>query len=94
MDYGIPLSGGWQLDLHADYAWVDEQFTNTANTLTLDSYDKINARVTARSGDGKWRVAAYGTNLTNEEIVRNLEGQSTFYWFPPRQIGLEFGYRM
>ena len=94
LDYGIPLSDGWSLDLHADYAWVDEQFTNTANTLTLDDYDKINARVTARSGDGKWRVALYGTNLTNEEIVRNLEGQSTFYWFPPRQVGLEFGYRM
>ena len=94
VDYEIPLPNGWALSLHADQAWIDEQFTNTANSLTTDKYHKTNARITARSGDQKWRVALYGTNLTNEEIVRNLEGASTFYWHQPRQIGLEFGYRL
>ena len=94
LDYEIPLNNGWGLGFHVDQAWVAEQFTNTANDITIDSYSKTNARVTGRSGDGKWRLALYATNLTNEEIVRNLEGLASYYWFPPRQIGLEFGYRM
>ena len=94
LDYEIPLGNGWALGLHADQAWVAEQFTNTANDLTIDSYSKTNARITARSDDDKWRLALYATNLTNEEIVRNLEGSATYYWFQPRQIGFEVGYKM
>ena len=95
VDYrDIPLPSGWTLALHVDQAWVPEQFTNTTNTLTIPSYHKTNARITARSSDGKWRAAFYGTNVTNEEIIRNLAGSSTFYWHTPRQIGLEVGYRM
>ena len=95
VDYTIPLNAGWSVALHADHAWVDEQFANTQNTLTIPSYEKTNARITLRSGDDKWRLAAYGTNLSNDEILRGRSSTlEIFYWFPPRQVGLELGYRL
>ncbi len=95
LDYTIPLKSGWSMVLHADQAWVAEQFANTQNTLAIPSYEKTNARVTLLSGDGKWRIAAYGTNLANDETLRGRSSAlAIFYWFPPRQLGLEVGYEM
>jgi len=68
--------------------------TDTRNTLTIDAYQKTNARITLRDPNEKWRVGLFATNLTNEEIVRNRSGASTLYWYQPRQIGLEVGYKM
>ena len=94
VDYTIPLNEGWSLMLHADHARVAEQFVNTENTLTIPSYDKTNARITLRSADDKWRVAAYANNLSNDAILSGRSLQQIFYWFPPRQVGLEVGYRL
>ena len=95
VDYVVPLPAGWDLTLHADHAYVAEQFANTQNTLEIPSYERSNARITAQSGDGKWRVAAYATNATNEVTLRGRSSAiEIYYWFPPRQVGLEIGYRM
>ena len=94
VDYTIPLNDGWSLMLHADHTRVAEQFVNTENTLTIPSYDKTNARITLRSADDKWRVAAYANNLSNDAILSGRSLQQIFYWFPPRQVGLEVGYRL
>ena len=92
VDYTIPLNEGWSMVLHADHAYVAEQFVNTDNTLSIPSYEKSNARVTLRSADDKWRIAAYATNLSNNAILSGRSLQPVFYWFPPRQFGLEVGY--
>ena len=94
VDYEFPIWSGWSVHLHADHAWVDEQFTNTQNTLSIPDYRKTNARITARDSADRWQVALYSTNLTNEKIMRDRFLASTFYWHPPRQIGLGIGYRM
>ena len=47
-----------------------------------------------RNDDGKWRIALFGSNLANDEIIRDLPQAGTFFWHTPRQIGLEVGYRM
>ena len=92
VDYTIPLAAGWNAVLHADHAYVAEQFFNTENTVTIPSYEKTNARITLRSADTKWRIAAYATNLSNDEILRGRTALEVYYWFPPRQFGLEVGY--
>ena len=95
LDYTIPMPNGWNMVLHADQSWVAEQFANTQNSLTIPSYERSNARVTLSSPDGKWRVAAFGMNLTNDEILRGRSSAlELFYWFPPRQLGFEVGYKM
>ena len=92
VDYTIGLNDGWNMVLHADRAYVAEQFANTENTLVIPSYQKSNARVTLRSADDKWRVAAYATNLSNNAILSGRTQQQIFYWYPPRQVGIEVGY--
>ena len=44
----------------------------------------------ANLGRGFGREPAY----LLEEIIRNIENLATHYWHPPRQIGIEVGYRM
>ena len=92
VDYEFPIMRGNLMHLHVDHAWVDAQFTNTENTQSIPKYHKTNARITVRSPGDRWRVALYATNLTDEEIVRDIFLGSTFYWHPPRQIGLEVGF--
>lgn len=93
LDYVMPFRNGWSMALHANYAKVDDQWLDAGNTVSLPGYNRTGARVTVRSADQKWRIALFGTNITNEEILRNREG-SNFFWQPPRQIGLEVGYTM
>lgn len=93
LDYSVPLDG-WMLDFHVDRSWVAEQFSDTQNTLIVPEYEKSNARITLRSSDEQWRIALYATNLENEEIMRGRDGQTTFFWHSPRQIGLEVGYQL
>lgn len=94
IDYALPIARGWMIDFHADYAYVGEQWVDGGNTVEIDSYDKINARITARGPEDKWRVALYATNLANDEIVRGATTTGGLYWHSPRQIGLEVGYKL
>ena len=96
VDYVFPVMVNWNLTLHADYAWVDGHFSDAGNTADLEvpSWTKANASATARSDDGKWRIALFGTNITNEEVLRDLLAPDNMFWHMPRQIGLEVGYSM
>lgn len=93
VNYTLPVWNGWTLDFYVDRAWVGKQFADSQNSQEIAAYDRSNGRVTLRSADQKWRVALFGTNLENKEIMRDrtLNGQ---YWHSPRQIGLEFGYKL
>ena len=92
-DYTIPLNEGWSLVLHADRARVAEQYANTQNTLVVPAYNRTNARVTLRSADDKWRIAAYANNLSNDAIMRSRNSIGILHWHAPRQVGIEVGYQ-
>ncbi len=94
IDYTLALQNGWRLEFYVDNAWVAKQFANTANDLILPDYTRANGRVTLHSQDEKWRVALYGNNLTNEQILRGRGASGELFWFDPRQVGLEFGYQL
>ena len=94
LDYSVPVAGNWSLDLHLDHAWVANQFADSQNMVVVPSYKKVNGRVTLRRADQKWRIALFGTNLANDEILRGRDLLATMYWFNPRQIGLEVGYQL
>ena len=93
VDYVMQLDNGWTLALHADYAKVADQWLDAGNIVGIPGYDRAGARVTVRTPDQKWRLALYGTNVTNEATISNIEG-SNYFWYDPRQIGLEVGYEM
>ena len=94
LDYSLPVAKGWMLHFHVDHAWVSEQWSDQENTIEIPSYEKTNGRVTLRSPGEKWRVALFGTNLQNDELLRGRTATGTLYWHSPRQIGLEVGYRL
>ncbi len=94
IDYSLSLSNGATVDFYLDRAWVSKQYTDTQNSQVLPRFDRSNGRITFRSADEKWRVSLFGTNLTNEEIMRGRTVTQEFFWHNPRQVGLEFGYQL
>ena len=94
IDYSMPLNNGWRLDFYIDRSWVAKQFVNSQNSLAIPSFERSNGRVTLSSPDDKWRVALYGTNLDDDEILRGRTAAGTLFWHSPRQIGLELGYQI
>ena len=98
VDYTLPLTGGWTAVLHADRALGGRAVRRQTPNLRphARATGGPNARITLRSADDKWRIAAFATNVDNYQILR---GRSTYlntplFWFPPRQIGLEVGYQL
>ena len=94
IDYTLELSNGVTVDFYLDRSWVAKQFTDSRNTLPLPKYERSNGRITFRSADQKWRVALYGTNLENDQILRGTTSTGVLFWHNPRQIGMEFGYQL
>ncbi len=94
INYELGLQNGWRLDFYIDRAWVAKQFQDPRNTVVIPSYERSNGRVTLTSADEKWRVALFGTNLEDKQILRGLNETGTLYWFDPRQLGIEVGYRL
>jgi iron complex outermembrane receptor protein len=69
------IATGWgELRMRADYAWEDKVYFDVINTtnpfLQQPAYGLLNARITLDITD-TWSVAAYGTNLTDEEHLLN-----------------------
>ncbi len=94
INYSLPLENGWRLDFYLDRARVAKQFVNSQNTLEIPGFERMNGRVTLHSPDEKWRIALYGTNLEDDQIIRGRTATGTLFWHDPRQIGFEFGYQL
>ena len=66
IDYSMHLAAG-SLTLHSDYGYRSrEQFQLSTSPFDQAGYGLLGARVTFASHDNAWRVALYGTNLTDE----------------------------
>jgi iron complex outermembrane receptor protein len=68
--YTVPLSNGDSIVANVDFAWVDEQKSISEDLAPLmPSYGLLNGRVQYNSPDGRWNVALFGNNLTNESYL-------------------------
>ncbi|HPA40269.1 MAG TPA: TonB-dependent receptor, partial [Phenylobacterium sp.] len=49
------------------------------------------------SNDAGWRIAVWGKNLTDEDVINNTFGLGALgelrIYQPPRTYGVEFGYK-
>jgi iron complex outermembrane receptor protein len=70
--YAQPLATG-QLVFSANYTWIDEQFVTVFNDSieTIDSYQQLNGRITWQPGSGRYLLALFGNNLTDELSYAN-----------------------
>lgn len=103
VDYYVPVSNTLQLGLSANVFFAGDQFTgNSSFQIDQDSYATIDANVSLGSNDGRWTLSLIGTNLGDEQIIRN-SGNRPF--LPPggddnvvtldrgRQVALNLGFR-
>lgn len=92
LDHSIPLNGGASIDLHLNYGWRDELFSQAGMGLPVEDIGMLGARVALTD----WQVAgtrltlaAWGKNLTDEEeVVYNLSDFG-FQYNRPRTYGMD-----
>ncbi|WP_439100808.1 TonB-dependent receptor [Congregibacter sp.] len=70
--YAQPIGDGTLL-FSGNYSWIDEQYVTVFNDdiETIDSYEQLNGRVTWQPASGRYQVALYGVNLTDELSFAN-----------------------
>jgi iron complex outermembrane receptor protein len=99
VQYEFALSEQRSLALRADYAWQDKVFFSAFNVdaLSEKSYGWLKARATYTGGGGRWSVAAFIDNATDEKVASNkifngdIIGSTVVGSLaPPRTYGLEF----
>jgi iron complex outermembrane receptor protein len=64
------------LEFSTAYRYQDDVFfleiAQDEDTFRADSWNEIDLRLELRSGDGRWAVAAFGTNVTNERYITQV----------------------
>lgn len=62
--------GSLMFDMRTDVFWSDDYQLEPTNSpfLVQDSYWRVDASVGLESGNGRWRAALWGRNLTDEHI--------------------------
>jgi iron complex outermembrane receptor protein len=72
-EYAIPMAGGAELVLRADYSYRDDMYgepSNDPSRMTrIDNRDIFNFDVSYNSPDGRWTLALYGRNVFDEEYA-------------------------
>jgi iron complex outermembrane receptor protein len=108
--YRLPLAHGAEILFAGNYGWMDEYMRSSGNELQTKnadgsirfepSYGLLNARIVYRHASGRWQVAVFGTNLTDEWYVNGGqdEGLNLGYDYAtigrPRELGLGFTYSL
>jgi iron complex outermembrane recepter protein len=100
--YEAALGGGATLTLRADYIWQDEIFFSAFNVAQLreGSYGWAKARLVYTSAQGRWSLAAFVDNATDEVVATNkiyngdIIGSAVVgNLAPPRTYGIELRVR-
>jgi iron complex outermembrane recepter protein len=93
--YDLPLEQAGSLTLRASYSFTDSRAGNDANGLDLNAYELFDASATWADVGGRFKVSAFGKNLTNEHYAAVAVDVSLFtqqYIAPPRTWGIELTY--
>lgn len=95
-------ANGAEILARLSYVWQSEIFFTVFNidAASEPSYGLLDARLAYTAADGRWSVAAFGKNLTNETYFTNQILTGTVYGAefvgplgPPRTYGVELAYR-
>lgn len=95
-DYSVPVQRGYVLNFHVDATFVGGQYFTPYNDplSRIGSFTDVGARVSVRAPSGKYEVALYGKNLTNNHVPTGLaldpSTETKFMTVPyPRRFGVE-----
>ena len=98
--YLQPLGEHGSLRFFANYAWVDDQYTDPSNgpAYLIDSYGLIDARISWMPVSERWELALWGKNLADKEYnaINNLSFLRVprTIWGAPRTYGVSVTWYM
>lgn len=90
--YDMHLPGGNALIWRASWSYVSEVWTDDRNTTEAKAYSLVDASVTFMDAPGRWKLALFGRNLTDEvyfHLGASALGHRWYYLTPPRTWGAE-----
>jgi outer membrane receptor protein involved in Fe transport len=99
--YNKPLAGGDSIEFFSVYSWMDDVYYSPFEEQSemAPAYGRVDARVTWRSGEGKWAMTGFVNNVLDDighlQIMRT--GEAEFFRHnstttSPRMYGLELSY--
>jgi iron complex outermembrane recepter protein len=99
--YNKPLAGGDSIEFFSVYSWMDDVYYSPFEEQSemAPAYGRVDARVTWRSGEGKWAMTGFVNNVLDDighlQIMRT--GEAEFFRHnstttAPRMYGLELSY--
>ncbi len=95
--YMFPVMAGVEGEVRLDWSGQSKSWSDVSNTEEVPSYDIANLRITIReASENRWRVALYGRNLFDDEILVWNGGVTDFgivnSYARPRSFGIEATY--
>ena len=95
LDYNRSFGGGWNWMLHGDVVYRGDSFGDAANdpANVLESHTLLNGRIGITSPSGRYGIAAWGRNLTEEDYLLGgfrFLGTDNISINAPRTYGVEF----
>lgn len=90
--YSTPMAGG-AVSFGGDLAYENDSFALVANNPGSLSQPgvRINARIAYAPDDGRWRLAFWGKNLTDQQYFQATTGANNVYASPPLTWGVDMG---
>lgn len=97
-EYSTLLSNQGRLTLRGDVAWQSETYFTSFNVADLEqpSYAWLKARVSYDDPTGRWQLAAFIDNISDEVVATNgtfngdiIDSTATGSLAPPRTYGVE-----
>ena len=85
--------------LQLDAKYTDSMYRESTNNpwMESDSYTVVNGRIALAGAEGRWEIAAWARNLTDEEyeqeiFASDIIGMITALYGNPRQFGVTLNY--
>jgi iron complex outermembrane receptor protein len=100
--YLVPMGEKGNLTFSSAYTWLDEMYTDPGNSVNgmLDSWSRIDARVTWNAASGKTAVTAFFKNITDDREATDASGGTiadgflrTEHLSNPQMFGLQLNYQ-
>lgn len=96
-EFRIPMAGGGEVTLRADYSYRDDMWGEPSNDpgrqTRIPSRDLINFDFSYRSADDSWTAAVYGRNATDERYINAMLNVSDYILQIMSNDASEFGVR-
>ena len=100
VQYSFPIEG-WTVLGRVDYMNQSKMYFEASNIATQkqQGYINVDARVSVTSPDGRWELAAWGKNLTDELVATYVTAFAPFRqvlvpYAPPKTYGLTLIWKM